>query len=64
MFFMFLRQIKFCDNQILFTIQFIDLFFMHNFKLQKKSKYLINDIVIDFLFPLNFISMEDVGKKI
>ena len=27
--------VKFCDNQILFTILFIRLYFMHNFKLQK-----------------------------
>ena len=27
--------VKFCDNQILFTIWFIRLYFMHNFKLQR-----------------------------
>ena len=27
--------VKFCDYQILFTILFIRLYFMHNFKLQK-----------------------------
>ena len=28
-------RIKFCVNQMLFTIWFIKLFFIHNFKLQK-----------------------------
>ena len=28
-------HIKFCANQILFTIRFIILFFMNNFRLQK-----------------------------
>ena len=51
--------VKFCNYQILFTILFIRLYFMHNFKLQKlydkkKKKYknlqfkqFIDDIAID-----------------
>ena len=41
--------IKFYDNRILFTIRFINLFYMYNFKLQKlEIKRLIDEIVIDF----------------
>ena len=31
----FNTHIKFCVNRILFTIRLINIFFMHNFKLQK-----------------------------
>ena len=42
-------HVKFRTNFILFIIQSINLFFMHNFRLQKfKFKHVIDDIVIDF----------------
>ena len=42
--------VKFYDNRMLFTIRFINLFFMYNFRLQKlEIKHLIDDIVIDHL---------------
>ena len=48
-------------NWMLFTIWFINLFFIHNFKLQKlKFKHLIDNITIDLLFFWNFASMEDI----
>ena len=46
--------IKFCVNRILFNIQFINLFFIHNFILPKKKKKTLNfknlivNIAIDF----------------
>ena len=41
-------HVKLCVNQMLFTIQSINLFFMHNFKLKNlKFKHLIDDIAID-----------------
>ena len=45
-------NVKFCINQILFTIQSLNLFFIHNFILQKnlKFKHFIDDIAINFLF--------------
>ena len=37
---------------------------MHNFKLKNlKFKYLIDDIGIKFLSSENFVSMEDIKKK-
>ena len=57
-------HVKFRTNFILFTIQSINLFFMHNFRLQKfKFKHVIDDIVIDFLCLKNFASMKDVRRK-
>ena len=47
-FYVFNIHIKFCINQILFTIQSINLFFMHYFKLLKlKFIQLIDDMTID-----------------
>ena len=44
---------------MLFTIQSIKSYFSHYFKLQKiEFKQLIDDIVIDFLSFLNFVSIE------
>ena len=45
-------NVKFCINQILFTIQSLNLFFIHNFIVQKnvKFKHFIDDIAINFLF--------------
>ena len=41
-------HIKFYVNRILFTIWFMSLYFMYNFKLQKlEIKQFINDIAID-----------------
>ena len=41
--------VKFCVNQILFTISSISLYFMHNFKLQiLQFKQFIDNIAIDF----------------
>ena len=55
-------HVKFCANHILFTIQSISLFFMLNFKVQKKLKFkhLTNDIAIDFWCSRNFESMKDI----
>ena len=48
MFFMFLKHVKFYVNRMLFTIQSINLFFRHTFRLQNlKFKHLIDGIVID-----------------
>ena len=48
--YIFKMHIKFCANKMLFTIQSINLFFMHDFRLQKLEKftYLIDDKVVDF----------------
>ena len=44
----FNTYVKFCVNHILFTIRFINLYFMYNFKLQHlKFKQFINDIAND-----------------
>ena len=50
---------------MLFTIQFINLLFMHNFLDYKnlKFKHLIDDIAIDFLSFENFANMKDARKK-
>ena len=44
------KHVKFHSNWMLFTIKFINLFFMHKFKLLKnlKLKYWIDNIFIDF----------------
>ena len=56
--------VKFCDNQILFTILFIRLYFMHNFKLQKlydKKKitktYNLNNLLMTELLIFNFLKI-------
>ena len=57
-------HVKFCVNWMLFTIQSINLFSMHNFRYKNlKFKHLIDDIAIDFLFFGNFASMEDTKRK-
>ena len=47
-------NVKFYINQILFTIRFLNLFFIHNFIVKKKKslkfKHFIDDIAINFLF--------------
>jgi len=41
-------HIKFLVNQILFTIQFINIFVIHNFRIQNfLFKHLIDNIIID-----------------
>jgi len=46
---------------MLFTIRFINLFFMHNIRLQNfEFKYLIDDIVINLGTSRNFASMKDI----
>ena len=43
-------HVKFPSNRMLFTIQLINLFFVHNFRPKKlEIKYLIDNIAIDFL---------------
>ena len=52
-------HVKFCVNQILFTIWSINLYFIHNFKLQIKiGKKFIDTTAIDFEFFRNFSSMK------
>ena len=52
-------------NWILYTIQFINLFFMHNFKLQNfKFKHLIDDIAIDLLIFWKFCKHGRYKNKI
>ena len=48
-YYIFDMHVKFCVNQILFTIRFINLFFlMYNLVYKNlKFKHLINDIIID-----------------
>ena len=47
-----------------FNIKSINLFFIHNFRLQNlKFKYLIDDIVTDIWFYGNFASMKDIRKN-
>ena len=49
---------------MLFAIRFIKLFFMYNFRLKNlKFKYLIDEIVINFLSSWNVINMKDLRKK-
>ena len=46
-FYAFKTHVEFHVNQMLFTIRFINLFFIDNFRLQKhKFKHLIDNIVI------------------
>ena len=46
--YVFNTYIKFCANQILFTIWFISLYFMHNLKYKNlQFKQFIDDIAID-----------------
>ena len=53
--------VKFRINRILFTIRFINLFFMHNIRLQNfEFKYLIDDIAINLGSSRNFASMKDI----
>jgi len=40
--YIFNTHIKFCANKMLFTIQFINLFFIYNFRLQKLEIYTFN----------------------
>ena len=48
-FYVFNTLVKFYENQMLFIIWSVNLFFMHNFILQNlKFKHLIDDIAIDF----------------
>ena len=52
-------HVKFCVNQILFTIWSINLYFIHNFKLQIKiGKKFIDNTAIDFEFSKKFSSMK------
>ena len=49
-------HVKFHANQILFNIKFINLLFICNLKYKNlKFKYLIDDIVIDFLSSENLV---------
>ena len=53
--------VKFRINRMLFIIRFINLFFMHNIRLQNfEFKYLIDDIVINLGSSRNFASMKDI----
>ena len=48
-FYVFNAHVKFWVNWVLFTIQFINLFFMPNFRQQPLNlKHLIDNITIDF----------------
>ena len=56
--------IKFCVKWILFTIWFINLYFLQNFKLQKlQIKSFIDNIAVDIWFSRNFASMEDIRRR-
>ena len=54
LFFMFLRHVKFHVNKILFTILFINFFFLNNFRLQKlkicpyKVNLILEDPILQF----------------
>ena len=53
--------VKFRINRMLFIIRFINLFFMHNIRLQNfEFKYLIDDIAINLGSSRNFASMKDI----
>ena len=53
--------VKFRINRMLFIIRFINLFFMHNIRLQNfEFKYLIDDIAINLGSSRNFTSMKDI----
>ena len=57
--------IKFLIKRILFTIRFINLFFMHNFKLKKfKFKHLVDNITIHLWFYGKFVeSLQMIQKE-
>ena len=49
---------------MLFTIWIINLFYIHNFRLQNlKFKHLIDDMTIDFWSSINFANMKDTRRK-
>ena len=49
---------------LIYTIQFINLFFIHHLRLQNlKFKYLINNIVINLWSSAKFVNMENIKRK-
>ena len=57
-------NIKFWVNQMLFTIEFINWFFITILDYKNyKFKHLINDITLDLWFFGNFVIMKNIRKK-